>query len=104
LVRNALQIMNDNLNENYRLVEINSALDAEQLINEYRNELRSQHLEDIKNRVYSYETGIVYSGMYALLEKIGDFIINVTEAIVNAKYTKDASLIHPLSIPDETDD
>ena len=36
-----------------------------------------------KNQVYSYETGIYYSGIYALLEKIGDFVINITEAMVN---------------------
>ncbi|NLJ82621.1 MAG: hypothetical protein GX330_05790 [Bacteroidales bacterium] len=88
--------MNDNLNENYRMVEITAALDAETKINEYRDYLRSQHLEDIKNRTYSYETGIYYSGIYALLEKIGDFTINITEAIVNAKHTKDAGISNPL--------
>lgn len=92
LTRNALQIMNDNLNVNYRTVEITAALNAEAKINEYRNLLRYQHLEDIKNLTYSYETGIYYSGIYALLEKIGDFTINITEAIVNAKYTKDACI------------
>ncbi|HOS17608.1 MAG TPA: hypothetical protein PKX15_11415, partial [Bacteroidales bacterium] len=56
--------------------------------------LRTQHFEDLKNQVYSYETGIFYSGIYALLEKIGDFVINITEAIVNTKYTKDNSLVH----------
>lgn len=92
LVRNALQIMNDNLHENYRTVEIDKALEAEKEINNYRNLLRTRHLEDVKNRIYPYETGIIYSGIYALLEKIGDFIININEAIVNAKYTKDASI------------
>lgn len=94
LVSNALQIMNDNLNKNYQEVEILSALDAEEKINTYRNVLRSQHFEDLKNQVYSYETGIFYSGIYALLEKTGDFVINITEAIVNTKYTKDNSLVH----------
>lgn len=103
LVRNALQIMNNNLNIYYRLVEINTALEAENLINEYRNQLRFQHLEDLKNRIYSYETGIIYSGMYALLEKTGDFIINITEAIVNAKYTHDNTISHILLNKDDDD-
>ncbi|NLJ81787.1 MAG: Na/Pi cotransporter family protein, partial [Bacteroidales bacterium] len=41
LTRNSLQVMNDNLNENYRMVEITAALDAETKINEYRDYLRS---------------------------------------------------------------
>lgn len=94
LVNNALQIMNENLHKDYQEVEILSALDVEEKINAYRNVLRTQHFEDLKNQVYSYETGIFYSGIYALLEKIGDFVINITEAIVNTKYTKDNSLVH----------
>jgi len=101
LVRNALQIMNKNLNEHYSMVEITAALEAENLINEYRNKLRFQHLEDLKNNVYSYETGIYYSGIYALLEKIGDFVINITEAIVNAKHTKDNTISRTLTTKEE---
>lgn len=93
LVAHALQIMNDNLHTHYQEVEIITALNAEEKINEYRNQLRTKHLEDLKNQVYSYETGIYYSGIYALLEKIGDFVINITEAMVNTKYTKDNSLL-----------
>ncbi|MDD3280892.1 MAG: Na/Pi cotransporter family protein [Bacteroidales bacterium] len=103
LVRNALQIMNENLNDNYRNVEINRALEAEEQINNYRNMLRTEHLENLKNRVYPYETGIIYSGIYALLEKIGDFIINITEAIINAKYTKDTSITRLSQDPEDDD-
>lgn len=93
LTNRALQIMIANLEAPYKTVEINDALQAETAINSFRDKLRSKHLDDINNKVYSYNDGIFYSGYYSILEKLGDHIINVTEAMVNAKYTKDPSLV-----------
>ena len=93
LVRNALAIMEQNLAKPYRTVEINDALNAENEINNFRDALRTKHLEDINNNVYSYQLGIIYSGMYALLEKVGDHIINISEAVVQVKYTSDQDII-----------
>ncbi|MDR1878385.1 MAG: Na/Pi cotransporter family protein [Bacteroidales bacterium] len=104
LVREAIKIMEENLNAHYKTVEIGDALQMENTINRYRDKLRDKHLEDLNKNIYPYQTGIAYSGMYALLEKIGDHIINVSEAIVNAKYTKDDSLTAPVRIEELTDD
>ena len=104
LIRKALKIMEDNLTVPYKTVEISEALDIENKINQCRDLLRDKHLEDLKNKVYPYQTGISYSGAYALLEKLGDHIINVSEAIVNAKYTSDNSLTGTLKVEDLTDD
>lgn len=93
LVRNALAIMEQNLAKPYRTVEINDALNAENEINNFRDALRTKHLDDINNNVYSYQLGIIYSGMYALLEKVGDHIINISEAVVQVKYTSDQDII-----------
>ena len=104
LLRQALKIMEYNLDLPYKTVEIDEALEMENRINHYRDKLRTQHLEDLNKNVYPYQTGIAYSGMYALLEKLGDHIINVSEAIVNTKYTTDGSLFTTLKIEDLTDD
>lgn len=93
LVRNALSIMEKNLATPYRTVEIQDALAAEEEINTFRDALRTKHLEDINNNVYSYQMGIIYSGLYALLEKVGDHIINISEAVVHVKYTNDRDII-----------
>lgn len=93
LVRNALAIMEQNLAKPYRTVEINDALNAENEINNFRDALRTKHLDDINNNVYSYQLGIIYSGMYALLEKVGDHIINISESVVQVKYTSDQDII-----------
>ncbi len=104
LIRKALKVMEHNLELPYKTVEINEALEMENTINQCRDKLRDKHLEDLKNNVYPYQTGISYSGAYALLEKIGDHIINVSEAIVNAKYTMDDSLLGSLKVEELTND
>lgn len=93
LVRSALNVMLKNLEKPYLTVDIAEALAAENAINEYRDKLRSKHLDDINSGKYSYQQGIAYSGMYALLEKLGDHIINISEALANTKVTADANII-----------
>lgn len=86
-VRQALIIMDANLSKNYEDVDITSAYQAEEDINEFRNLLRDAHLEAIKSGEYTYEVGTLYSSLYAIYEKIGDFVINVSQAIVTSQET-----------------
>ena len=81
LVLTALNNMHKNLQEDYSLVEAKQGNEYEKQINAFRDVLREEHYESVKNNTYSYEIGIVYSGIYALYEKSGDFVINVIEAI-----------------------
>lgn len=82
LVDVAFQAMIDNLKTSYTsLKDINNANDAEYNINEYRNTLREEHIINIEeNPDYNYQTGVFYMDIVAELEKIGDFIINISEA------------------------
>lgn len=85
LVREAVMEMNDNLSENYHNVTSTRAKEIEERINEYRDQLRTEHTEAVKTNEYSYQTGIVYSTLYAQCEKLADFAINITEAIDKIK-------------------
>ena len=85
LVREAILEMNDNLSENYHSVNGQRATEIENKINNYRDQLRNEHTEAVKNNEYSYQTGICYSNLYAQCEKLADFAINVTEAIVKTQ-------------------
>lgn len=84
LVQKALDIMDANLKD-YDNVDLDAAYAAEHDINEYRNMLRNQHLDALKLGIYDYAIGNAYSGLYALYEKLGDYIINVSEAIGGKK-------------------
>ena len=50
-------------------------------INDKRNELRQRHVDDLKAKKYKHKTGVFYSDIFSLSEKLGDFVINISEAI-----------------------
>ncbi|MBR1851308.1 MAG: Na/Pi cotransporter family protein [Bacteroidales bacterium] len=80
LVGNALDIMDRNLHD-YDHIDLDAAYEAESQINHFRDRLRAQHLDAVKLGVYNYAIGNAYSSLYALYEKLGDYVINVSEAI-----------------------
>ena len=55
---------------------------AEHAINTCRNELRETHINNIENAEYNYQTGVYYIDIVYELEKMGDYMINVSQAIV----------------------
>ena len=82
-VDDAYKAMLDNLRAGYKtLTDISNASDAEYNINVYRNSLREELLSNIENDNYRYEAGVFYMDVVNELEKIGDFIINVSEALL----------------------
>ena len=84
LVQQALDVMDRNLNTEYGHIDLDAAYEAEHAINHYRDVLRSRHLDALKLGVYNFAVGNAYSSLYALYEKLGDYIINVSEAIDNS--------------------
>ena len=80
LVEKALEIMDGNLHD-YDHVDLDAAYAAEHEINAFRDRLRAQHLDALKLGVYDYSIGNAYSSLYAQYEKLGDYVINVSEAI-----------------------
>ena len=56
--------------------------EAEEAINRYRDQLREEHLNALKKGTYDFAIGNAYSSLYALYEKLGDYVINISEAIV----------------------
>ena len=67
------------------LRDIDNAETAEKAINEYRDRLRDEHLSNIEKSTYPYETGSFYMDLVNCLEKMGDFIINISESVIGAK-------------------
>lgn len=65
--------------------EINSDIinsyNKEREINNYRNTLRSANISNINNQHYEYKAGIFYMDVIAESERLGDYVINVVDAI-----------------------
>ena len=81
LVQKGYDVMIANLRNPY-LKDISNALNAEYNINECRNHLREEHIVNIENNSYNYLTGVYYIDVLNELEKIGDFLINISEAAI----------------------
>ena len=67
------------------LTDIRNAEEAEAAINEYRDTLRNEHLTNIEKASYPYETGSFYMDVVNCIEKMGDFIINISQSVYGAK-------------------
>ena len=86
LLEDAFAAMDHNLST--PLVELNdisNAEAAEKAINEYRDRLRNEHLSNIEKKSYPYETGSFYMDLVNCFEKMGDFLINISQAVIGAK-------------------
>ncbi len=85
LVENSLMIMRNNLNTDEKRISIDKATEIEDQINQYCQQLKSEHLESIKNKEYSYDTGIVFTDFFNECEKIGNYALNVSEALFESR-------------------
>ena len=86
LVSSALDRMNaimhkSDLNPN----DINESYNIENEINNYRNQLKARNIEDINNKLYQYQDGVYYMDMVSESEKLGDYVINVVQALIEKK-------------------
>lgn len=81
LIEDTLGVMCTNLNAEYKEVNAKKAYELEQAVNDYRTILKQEHLIAIEEKRYDYSTGILYNDMFSECEKIGDYAINVTQAI-----------------------
>ena len=60
--------------------DINRSFNIENEINNYRNQLKSQNINDINNHEYTYAVGTIYMDIINECEKLGDYVVNVVEA------------------------
>ena len=81
LVQKGFDVMVANL-KNPELTDISNAVNAEYNIDECRRHLREEHIVNIESSNYNYLTGVYYIDVLNELEKIGDFLINISEAAV----------------------
>ena len=82
LVDEAFEEMISNLEKNWSEVDIEKARDIEKRLNKMRNKMRKEHLNTVKSGQYNIKGAMFYTDLYSSLEKVGDHIINVNEAII----------------------
>lgn len=92
LVDDALSQMNKvmcRLSE-YQYVDVNQSNNIEHEINHYRSQLKNQNIIDVNNHEYDYQMGVYYMDIISECEKLGDYVMNVVEAVGNIKEQKES--------------
>ena len=80
LTDNALIQMNITLVGHKGDNDANLSFNIENEINNYRNQLKSQNINDVNNHLYTYAIGTMYMDIIQECEKLGDYVVNVVEA------------------------
>ena len=81
-IDDAFIVMIGNLNKNTREIDIAEAMEKEADINKLRDKLRADYLATIEGQEFNILSGIIYTDLVYSCEKVGDHIINVTEALI----------------------
>ena len=69
---------------------VNSAQNIENEINNYRNQLKHQNVIAVNEGYYNYPIATTYMDTIVECEKMGDYIVNVVEAVADSK-------LHPIA-------
>ena len=65
--------------------DVNPSYNIENEINNYRNQLKIHNVEDINNKKYQYQDGVYYMDIIGESEKLGDYVLNVVQAVIEKK-------------------
>ena len=66
--------------------DVNRTFNIEHEINNFRNQLKSQNINDVNNHEYTYAVGTIYMDLINECEKLGDYVVNVVEARMGIRY------------------
>ena len=91
LIESGLQNMCNVLCEDHiDLSYVNTAQNIENEINNYHNQLKLQNVIAVNEGYYDYPTATTYMDTIVECEKMGDYIVNVVEAVADSK-------VHPVA-------
>jgi len=80
LLEDAMDQMQENLDKESNEEGLQESYENEKAINKMRNTLKKEHLKSIEKGEYKYESGMIYTDMFAAIESAGDRVISIAEA------------------------
>ena len=90
LLDEAFAVMLRNLDGDAEKLSLDAAVEVEQRINRRRDKLRRAHLKSVETGSYNVKSGLIYSDLFSSCEKVGDHLINVSEALAGGVWTASA--------------
>ena len=80
-VDKAFDIMISNLGQAQKDVDFETAAKQEKKINKLRDKFKLEHLATIEKQEFNIKSGIIYTDLIYACERVGDHILNVSEAL-----------------------
>ncbi len=80
LTNRSLDLMNELFTRPLQQIDANRSFNIEKEINNYRDLIKIQNVNDVNNHVYTYSVGSMYMDIINECEKLGDYVVNVVEA------------------------
>ena len=80
LTDDALTKMNTLLTGRKADFDVSRSFNIENEINNYRNQLKNQNINDVNNHEYTYAIGTLYMDIIQECEKLSDYVVNIIEA------------------------
>ena len=90
VVDEAYQVVLENLEAAHKgeLADIANAYNAEDRINRLRSNLRDAEIENMEDGDKNYQTSVYYIDVVNELERMGDFLINISQELERAFVNK----------------
>jgi phosphate:Na+ symporter len=85
VVLKAIKLMRKNMENENGDVDLNAAIELENKINAVRDEMKEAHYTRLEQGIYTSQAGVIFLDYITRLEKIGDHIFNVQEALAGKK-------------------
>ena len=87
VVDDAYKVMITNLQlaSEGKLEEISNAYNAEDRINNFRNDLREEEINSLEDNRKNYQTSVYFIDVVSELEKMGDFMINISQVLYKSR-------------------
>ncbi len=85
LLHNAIRLVRKNLDLDNGMFDLEQAIEIEKQINEKRDGLMDFHYNQLEKGEYSNKAGFIFLDYLNRMEKIGDHLFNVSEALAGKK-------------------
>lgn len=93
IVREAIKLMRHNMEHANGAVGLDEAIVMENRINDMRDKMKEAHYKRLEKGVYTSQAGVIFLDYITRLEKIGDHIFNVQEAVAGKKLKQHSEMV-----------
>lgn len=85
VVLKAIKLMRKNIEIENGDIDLDAAIELENKINDVRDAMKEAHYKRLEKGIYTSKAGVIFLDYITRLEKIGDHIFNVQEALAGTK-------------------